>query len=831
MRFITKYSVTVRGCAAFALALGLLTLTGWALGIAELVQIRPEWTPMVVNSGVGFVLAGLGLLAASWSGRGVATLAMVFGLLCVLLAVEELAVLAFDIAPALSLPELHRPLQLGYPHPGRMAPNTALCFLLYGGGLFAISRWQQASVGGWVRKAAVTVMAIGLLGVIGYSLQLEYLYGWTGVVRMAVHTGVGMVVLGFGLWTLAASRAATPVVFDGREVEAVYSTATALLLLVAGSAGIAGFAFLQSRVEGQLRELLQQMSADRIVLLEQIIEHRSMRAKLASGDREPAALFRALLAAPRDERALEALRAWARELRGNGFSSFSAQADGQRWQLDGTPARPALSVTLRGRNSGWLLWQNGYLLRRSLPLADVDGVVGMLVTEQPLTILDTIRSATIGLGDSGEMALCSGDARMLHCFPTRNRTKPFAASRVDGGQPLPMDYALRGMSGTLVAFDYRKQRVLAAYGPVGDTGLGLVVKKDIAEIYAPIRQQFQRIVVFLIALLVFGLWLLRRRLRPLLHALEESRARARAEAARFAAAVESSLDAFFILECMRDAAGHAYDLRYVLLNEGAERTLRLPRAQVIGRGMCELFPERRTDGMLATYLRAVETGQAISEERSAPSHTGQTRWYHLQAVKLGDGLGVTVRDITSARHAANLIHHQATHDPLTGLANRTALEMAIATAIADSRSRGQVTAVALLDLDDFKQINDSLGHAAGDQLLKEVAQRLRDCMRPTDTVARLGGDEFVLVLPNINYPDGAAIVAQKLLYSIARPIRIEERTIQVTVSVGISAYPQDGVDTASLLKRADTAMYRAKHAGHNGFALFDAASDTISSGS
>ena len=826
-----KHLRSVRGCAAFALALGLLTLTGWAVGIAELVQIRPEWTPMVVNTGIGFVLAGIGLIAASLPGRAASAMASACGLFCLLLAVEELAVLAFDIAPAFSLPELHRPLQPGYPHPGRMAPNTALCFLLYGAGLLAISRWPRPSVAAWVRKSAVAVGAIGVLGVVGYSLQLEYLYGWTGVVRMAVHTGVGMIMLGIGLWNLALSRAAEVKIFDGREVEAVYATATVLLLLVAGSAGISGFAFLQGRVEAQSRELLQQMSADRSLLIEQILEHRSVRAKLVSDEQEPAAFLRVLRAKPDDLGAQQGLREWARGLRRHGFSSVNAQADGRSWQLDGVPARPQLSVPLRGGDPGWLTWQDGYVLRLALPLSDADGVVGILVTEQALPELNIVRRDSGGLGDSGEVALCGGEAAVLHCFPTRNRGKPFSTARVANGLPLPMDYALRGKVGSVVAFDYRNQRVLAAYGPVGSTGLGLVVKKDIAEVYAPIRQQFQRIVVFLIVLLVFGLWLLRRRLRPLLRALEDSRAQARAEAARFAAAVESNLDAFFILECVRDSAGVAQDLRYALLNERAERTLRMPRAQVIGRGMCELFPERRSDGMLATYLQAVDTGQAINEERSAPAHTGETRWYHVQAVKLGDGLGVTVRDITSARRDAQLIRHQATHDPLTGLANRAGLELAMVTAIAESRSRGQVTAVALLDLDDFKQINDSLGHATGDQLLTEVARRLRDCLRPTDTVARLGGDEFVLALPNINYPDDVSIVAQKVLDAVARPILIDGHSLRVTVSVGVSAYPQDGADIASLLKRADDAMYRAKRAGRNRYALFEAASDTIAGGS
>ncbi len=816
--------MTTRLCAAFVLALGAVTLLGWALGNPSMVRLRPDWTPMVVNTAMAFVVCGVGLFSASLRGDWSARVAMLVGVVAALIAVEELCVLIFDISPALSLPELHRPLQPDYPHPGRMAPNTALCFLLFGAGLLALLRSPRERVMDWVQRAAIAVLSIGLLGVIGYSLQLEYLYGWTGVVRMAVHTGVGMIVLGIGLWNLVRARSGASPVSDGKEVAGVYRTATLLLLLVAASAGIGGFAFLQSQVEQQVRDALRQMKVDRIVLFDQVIQDRSGRAKVVSDDPELAPLLRALALAPQDPATVNALRGWAGSLRGNGFSSVIVETAAQRWQLSGAPVQPALLVTLQGNNPGWLLWHDGFVLRRSLQVHDAAGMAGSLITEQQLQALDTVNAATNRLGESGEMAVCAADAISLHCFPLRSRPRPYSTPRIMAGQPLPMDYAIRGKSGSIIASDYRQHRVLAAYGPIGNTGLGLVVKRDIAEIYAPIRDQFQRIVIFIGGLLLGGLWLMRRRLRPLLRTLEDSRAQARASSARFEAAVESNLDAFFILERMRNQGGED-DLRYVLLNARAERTLGMSRAQVIGRAMCELFPERRTDGMLAKYLHAMETAEPLVEERSAVAANGHTRWYHLQAVKLGDGLGVTVRDITTARRIADETRHQALHDPLTNLANRAGFDVALSRAIVESRKRGQVTALALLDLDDFKRINDTLGHAAGDQVLQIVAKRLQDCVRPSDSIARLGGDEFVLVLPNLRYPEGAEVVARKLVARVAQPMRVDGHDLAVTISVGISAFPNDGDDAATLLKLADHAMYRAKRAGRNGHAIHSGTSD------
>lgn len=169
-----------------------------------------------------------------------------------------------------------------------MAPNTALRFVLFGAGLAVTLATSRQQWNDWVRKLAISVAAIGLLGVIGYAVQLEYRYAWSGVVRMAAHTGVAMVIVGFGLWKLAAQRAGFLPVSDGEEVAALYRAATVLMLVIGASAGIAGFAFLQSQMEAELHEHMQQMAIDRATLFEQIIQHRSGRAKLASEDAAPA---------------------------------------------------------------------------------------------------------------------------------------------------------------------------------------------------------------------------------------------------------------------------------------------------------------------------------------------------------------------------------------------------------------------------------------------------------------------------------------------------------------------------------------------------------------
>jgi diguanylate cyclase (GGDEF)-like protein len=177
-------------------------------------------------------------------------------------------------------------------------------------------------------------------------------------------------------------------------------------------------------------------------------------------------------------------------------------------------------------------------------------------------------------------------------------------------------------------------------------------------------------------------------------------------------------------------------------------------------------------------------------------------------------------DITERKQAEEHIHHLAHHDPLTTLPNRMALEARLEQSIAEANRNQRSVAVMFLDLDRFKTINDTLGHHVGDLLLIEVARRLRQTVRSSDTVARHGGDEFVVVLPALETPDVAATLAGNILKTLSEPYLIDGNTLHSTPSIGVSLYPQDGRDVDTVMKYADTAMYHAKDMGRNGFQFF-----------
>lgn len=183
-------------------------------------------------------------------------------------------------------------------------------------------------------------------------------------------------------------------------------------------------------------------------------------------------------------------------------------------------------------------------------------------------------------------------------------------------------------------------------------------------------------------------------------------------------------------------------------------------------------------------------------------------------------------DISERKASEARIESLAYYDSLTGLANRTLFQDRLRTALQLAEKRDEWVAVLFLDLDRFKPINDTLGHAAGDAMLKEVARRLRECVRDSDTVARMGGDEFTMLLPGLDDREAALNsgihVAEKILAALAPAFTLQEREFFISASIGLALYPQDGVEVSSLLKNADTAMYHAKAAGKDTFQFYQA---------
>lgn len=256
--------------------------------------------------------------------------------------------------------------------------------------------------------------------------------------------------------------------------------------------------------------------------------------------------------------------------------------------------------------------------------------------------------------------------------------------------------------------------------------------------------------------------------------------------------------------------------------------------QITGYSPAEVVGRSIADFIHADDLPLIESFQmTVSEllERSEfriLTKSGETRWVGISSRPISDGdrvvgLRAVMADITDRKQAEDQVKYQAYHDVLTGLPNRRLLMDRLAMALAQRRRDDQPLAVMVLDLDRFKLVNDTGGHAIGDELLQRVAERLTNTTREGDTVARMGGDEFLVLLPEVAGVKGTCEIAERILERFRLPWVLAGREFNVTASIGIAMYPQHGEDSETLLRNADTAMYRAKDQGRDNFYLFASA--------
>lgn len=254
-------------------------------------------------------------------------------------------------------------------------------------------------------------------------------------------------------------------------------------------------------------------------------------------------------------------------------------------------------------------------------------------------------------------------------------------------------------------------------------------------------------------------------------------------------------------------------------NRAAELALGYSRDELLA---MSLFAIVRGNGGDARCNRVCLIGQsrACDEEHTALRKDGHAIPIHAKCTLIeydwGQVMLSVFRDISALKESQRRIEHLATHDVLTGLANRALFDDRIEFALARAARQPEAFALLFLDLDNFKTVNDRLGHDRGDRLLKEVARRIEGCVRAGDTAARLGGDEFTLLIAGADR-EVAAATARRILAALAAPLVPGQDEITITASIGISLYPADGSDRYTLMKRADAAMYQAKDAGKNAF--------------
>ena len=270
---------------------------------------------------------------------------------------------------------------------------------------------------------------------------------------------------------------------------------------------------------------------------------------------------------------------------------------------------------------------------------------------------------------------------------------------------------------------------------------------------------------------------------------------------------------------------HREDGTTIFESPSAARILGYGPDGLINRNPFDAIHPRDRPAVQAGF-RALVAGLTITDPIEFRFRHAEGRWIHLEGVGTNllkeagiGGIVLTSRDITQRKLAEQRIRHVAHHDALTGLPNRSLLRDRLVQALTRAHERGELVAVLFINLDRFKTVNESLGHSEGDELLKKVSARLRECLRDTDTLARFGGDEFVAVIAGADDLP-VAVAVQKILQVSTAPYDVAGQPVVVTASIGVALYPADGRDADSLLRNADAAMSAAKATGQGSFRFF-----------
>lgn len=287
---------------------------------------------------------------------------------------------------------------------------------------------------------------------------------------------------------------------------------------------------------------------------------------------------------------------------------------------------------------------------------------------------------------------------------------------------------------------------------------------------------------------------------------------------RYRSIIDTITDAYYEV----DLAGNvtAFNEPYLNLYEYSA-------AEMQGKNYREYVDKEKAKMAYWVFHQVFETGKPTKKmEWEIIAKSGRKKQVELSVSLIRDAQGKPqgfrgiISDVTERRRSEEIIRHQAFHDPLTGLANRLLFYDRMQMAFKLAKRNQAMVAVIILDIDKFKEINDSHGHKAGDDVLKAIADRLLQMVRASDTIARYGGDEFTLIMPSLSCEEDALTVARKIITAFQRPFAAGEKKIDVTASIGVAIYPAHGTDSDTLLSKADNAMYRAKAMGRNKYCCY-----------
>lgn len=810
LRIQMPWRVLARGIGLLLLAYGGAVLLGEVQRPPDGASGWQHGLLLVFSPGLAFALAGIALalpdgLSPRWRWMRVAVGVMVIALPAIAVV---LAWLPFAWTATL----------LGG---GRL--DTVLSLLVAGLALAALPFEKTPTVAVTIQLLSFAVMSLGLFALAVNALRIDVLSQWYGQAQGGLLTAGAVTLLGVALCVQVYDHEWRRIIHTDREDLKITLISGAILMFIVLSAGILGFGVLARQSEEVLKNGLAAALSNRVDLFLHIV-NRAVDDAVRITHAPPLQVFLSRETTPRGDDIGHVIDTIAKTANASAIVLYddAGRPVAQHGRL-ADDVRLRVPLPVEGGMS--LLWARGRILLESrADLLQGQARVGTAVALLPLPELDKVFSDYAGLGRTGMPRVCAPHGADMQCFPSHGHSVPLVVPRVIEGAVVPVARALNGEAGMVGTVDYKGNSVLSAYRPIGHLGLGMALNIDKSELYQPLYRQFEAALLLLFVLVLLGMMLLRWQITPLVRQLMREireRRRAQEELHMFSLAVEQSASMVMITD--RNGVIEYVNMKFVEITG-------YPSSEVVGKTPRILQSGHTSTEEYRRLWTTIDVGSEWRGEFQNRKKNGELFWVYESISPIRNEEGVITHylavedDVTARKHAEERLSRMAHFDGLTNLPNRVLFCDRLKRAMIEATESKRLIAVLFLDLDDFKAINDTLGHEAGDLLLKQVADRLTHCVRRGDTVARLGGDEFTIVLSDIAHVDDATLVAQKILDTFSQPFTIVGNELFVTASIGITLYPfhDDDDDVDNLIKNADVAMYRAKQQGRNNYQFYAA---------
>ena len=826
-----------------------IVLIGWWIQSPLMVQILPGMIAMVPNTAICFIFLGTGFILQSLPSIDRFHIKPLLFTLILIICTASLFQDIFNYR--LGIDQWAHPnwLQDPNPTPGRMAPNTAIGFMLSAiAGLILPHIYHKKMANLFLSLIAI-IFLLALVGLLVYSLKLEFIFSSYKYTRMAIHTSIGFFLVSFILWQLWSQSPFYPAFYEGREDKKIIIISGILLLFISLISGLGSIASLTYINLMSFHQMLSSTLFIKINVITQDIQTLNQSLNFISQN--------PLVAKSIVSKDIETLQTITQHLDREGYAAIRFEDKSKKY-LIGETELPKASGALLHLNLAYpntFFWDKGLWLQFIVPIKSQHAIVGFLSGKYFLSASTKMYLDYQNLGETGEMVICQHTQKnFAECLPSRLTKQNFQITLVDNDKPKPMAYAIKGITGMMNAVDYRNNNVAAAFAPIDNLGIGMVLKMESTEIYTPLRNNLLLIFPIILVLISCGLILLRWQVAPLVKkvveanlatkeankqlsqknleihflrdlssALQESASLQRAAnfISQYGENILPNVSAtLFIVDTSQHGLkvvaswGDQHPETFFAIEDCYAAGMKRPHHMgIVHQTICKhivLLERYRYSSCIPLLLNNVLIG-------ILSIHWGHEKREDIMqkldlAVALSEQLALGISNI----QLRETLTQQSIRDPLTGLYNRRYLEETIEREL-DRAKRGCLPlSVLILDIDKFKTYNDTYGHKVGDYVLQQLARLLTKFTRLGDIACRYGGEEFVIVLIN---------TSNDIAYKRAEQIRQEVSQLQpnysrtklgtITVSIGVATYPLNGMDMMSLIHAADKALYQAKNLGRN----------------